>query len=51
MRIEIEDVASGKTVVHAYGAGGRGFELSIGVAEDVVGLMFDRGFLASRASL
>lgn len=51
MRLEVEGVAGGKTVVHAYGAGGRGFELSVGVAEDVVDLMFDREVLASRALL
>ena len=42
MRIEIEKRtgalgATGKeaTVIHAYGAGGRGFEISWGVAEEV----------------
>ncbi|OJJ51101.1 hypothetical protein ASPZODRAFT_318834 [Penicilliopsis zonata CBS 506.65] len=48
MRIEIEDLAPGKTVVHAYGAGGRGYELSRGVAEDVVLLMLERGLLRER---
>lgn len=34
-RLESEDVAPGKIVVHAYGLGGRGFEMSWGVAETV----------------
>lgn len=51
MRIEVEKVADGKTVVHAYGAGGRGFELSVGVAEDVVNLAFEHGILRSKALL
>ena len=32
-RLEREEVAPGKVVVHAYGLGGRGYELSWGVAE------------------
>lgn len=51
MRIEAERVADGKMVVHAYGAGGRGFEISVGVAEDVVELMFENGVLRTRAVL
>lgn len=51
MRIEIERIADGKTVVHAYGAGGRGFELSVGVAEDVVDLMFENGILRTKGLL
>lgn len=51
MRIEVEKVAGGRVVVHAYGAGGRGFELSRGVAEDVGNLMFENGILRERASL
>ncbi|KAI9928094.1 hypothetical protein ASPWEDRAFT_26819 [Aspergillus wentii DTO 134E9] len=51
MRIETEKVAEGRFVVHAYGAGGRGFELSRGVAEDVVLLMFEGGLLRQKASL
>lgn len=35
MRLEREDAGVGKTVVHAYGAGGRGYELSWGVADVV----------------
>lgn len=34
-RIETEEVAPGRRVVHAYGLGGRGFEMSWGVAEMV----------------
>lgn len=58
MRIEIETVGDGgdgdgkekaiipsSAIVHAYGAGGRGFELSWGVAEDVLGLMLREGIL------
>lgn len=51
LRLEVEGVADGKTVVHAYGAGGRGFELSVGVAEDVVDSMFENGILRSKALL
>jgi glycine/D-amino acid oxidase-like deaminating enzyme len=32
IRIEAEAVGEGRTVVHAYGLGGRGYELSWGVA-------------------
>lgn len=39
MRLEREDLGQGKTVIHAYGVGGRGFELSWGVAEGVVELL------------
>lgn len=39
-----------KTVFHAYGAGGRGFELSWGVADDVTGLMLQRGMLKGSSS-
>lgn len=51
MRIEVERIANGKTIVHAYGAGGRGFELSVGVAADVVNLMFEKGILRTKALL
>lgn len=34
-RLESEEIAPGKIVVHAYGLGGRGYELSWGVAETV----------------
>lgn len=49
LRIEVEPVGNGKNVVHAYGAGGRGFELSRGVAEDVTALMLESGFLRVQA--
>ncbi|KAF7714682.1 Uncharacterized protein PECH_008287 [Penicillium ucsense] len=48
MRIEVETLETGKYIVHAYGAGGRGFELSRGVAEDATALMFEKGLLAAR---
>lgn len=38
-RLEREEVGPGRTVVHAYGLGGRGYELSWGVAETVVSLV------------
>ncbi|KAJ5740238.1 D-amino-acid oxidase [Penicillium malachiteum] len=51
MRIEIESVSGDRKLVHAYGAGGRGFELSRGVAEDVVVLMLEAGILEDKANL
>ncbi|GES63833.1 FAD dependent oxidoreductase superfamily [Aspergillus terreus] len=51
MRIEAEKVAGDRTIVHAYGAGGRGYELSWGVAEDVLSLMREKGLIKERASL
>lgn len=45
MRVEIEKRSSNhvggrtETIVHAYGAGGRGYEISWGVAEEVRGLV------------
>ncbi|KAF6844180.1 FAD dependent oxidoreductase superfamily protein [Colletotrichum musicola] len=39
MRLEKEDVGDGRAIVHAYGLGGRGFEMSWGVAEGVVELL------------
>lgn len=38
-------------VVHAYGMGGRGVELSWGVAEDVTGVLLTRGILKEKALL
>jgi len=38
MRLEIEEVGKGK-ICHAYGAGGRGYEISWGVADEVVKLV------------
>lgn len=51
MRIEVEELADGRMVVHAYGAGGRGFELSRGVAEDTTALMMECGLLRAKAKL
>lgn len=51
MRIEIEKLADGKSLVHSYGAGGRGFELSRGAAEDTAGLMLENGLLRQKAAL
>ncbi|KAJ5897721.1 D-amino-acid oxidase [Penicillium tannophilum] len=51
MRIEVEELGEGKRIVHAYGAGGRGFELSRGVAEDTAALMLERGILREKAAL
>ncbi|KAJ5654196.1 D-amino-acid oxidase [Penicillium lividum] len=51
MRIEVESLGDGKRVVHAYGAGGRGFELSRGVAEDTAALMLENGILEEKAAL
>jgi D-amino-acid oxidase len=39
MRLEAEDLGSGRRVIHAYGAGGRGVEISWGVAETVLDLI------------
>ncbi|OLN82886.1 D-amino-acid oxidase 2, partial [Colletotrichum chlorophyti] len=39
MRLEREDLGNDRIIVHAYGCGGRGFELSWGVAERVVELL------------
>ncbi|KAL3441399.1 hypothetical protein BJX65DRAFT_254643 [Aspergillus insuetus] len=42
MRIEVEKVGGpGKRIVHGYGAAGRGYELSWGVAGDVVKLVLE----------
>jgi hypothetical protein len=51
MRIEVEHVEvggpgraeKGRRIVHGYGAAGRGYELSWGVAGDVVGLVLEGG--------
>jgi D-amino-acid oxidase len=39
MRLETEPVESGKCIIHAYGLGGRGYELSHGVADGVAELL------------
>jgi glycine/D-amino acid oxidase-like deaminating enzyme len=49
--MEVEKLADGKNIVHAYGAGGRGFEISWGVAEDTARLMLESGLLQARAVL
>ncbi|KAJ5587187.1 D-amino-acid oxidase [Penicillium hispanicum] len=51
MRIEVEKLANGNAIVHAYGAGGRGFEISRGVAEDTTALMLKSGLLRATAAL
>ncbi|PYH49561.1 Fcf1-domain-containing protein [Aspergillus saccharolyticus JOP 1030-1] len=53
MRIEAEhlDGDDDRVVIHAYGAGGRGFELSWGVAEDVFNLMAEQSLVQQRAVL
>ncbi|OQV01208.1 hypothetical protein CLAIMM_06602 [Cladophialophora immunda] len=38
-RIETESIGPGRTVVHGYGAGGRGYELSWGAAERILELV------------
>lgn len=38
-RLERENMAQSKTMVHAYGLGGRGYEMSWGVAETVAKLV------------
>jgi hypothetical protein len=35
LRLEVETLPDDREVIHAYGAGGRGFELSWGIAEEV----------------
>lgn len=52
--VKVMDGKHGKrfgTVVHAYGLGGRGVELSWGVGEDVVNLLLKEGVLTERAVL
>lgn len=40
MRLEIERIeGASKTIVHGYGAGGRGYELSWGIAEEILALV------------
>jgi D-amino-acid oxidase len=38
-RFEIEPIAPGKTIIHGYGAGGRGYELSWGAAGKILELV------------
>lgn len=51
VRMEVENLSDGKNLVHAYGAGGRGFEISWGVADDTTRLMLDNGLLQAKAAL
>jgi D-amino-acid oxidase len=41
IRVEIEEVSPDQNIVHGYGAGARGYELSWGVAERVLRLVQD----------
>ncbi|CEF75981.1 hypothetical protein FGSG_10537 [Fusarium graminearum PH-1] len=50
LRLEMEKLRQG-TVVHAYGVAGRGFELSWGIADEVVALLDKNGYLSSRPRL
>ncbi|KAL6915388.1 hypothetical protein FSHL1_006829 [Fusarium sambucinum] len=50
LRLEMEQLKPG-TVVHAYGVGGRGFELSWGIADEVVTLLDKNGYFSPRARL
>ncbi|KAF4339751.1 d-amino acid oxidase [Fusarium beomiforme] len=50
LRLETERLKSG-IVVHAYGIGGRGLELSWGIADEVVSLLHRQGCFSSRARL
>ena len=47
MRIESEQLPTGRTLVHGYGAGGRGYELSWGAAEKIVDLVVGSSRLQS----
>lgn len=51
VRIEVEKVGEGRTIVHGYGAAGRGYEISWGVAEDVVSLVKSDGLVREKALL
>ncbi|KAL2815128.1 FAD dependent oxidoreductase superfamily [Aspergillus granulosus] len=51
MRIETENLLGGKRIVHGYGAAGRGFEISWGVAGDIVALVRGEGGAREKASL
>lgn len=39
LRIEVEHLGNDRHIVHGYGAGGRGYEMSWGIAESIVGLV------------
>lgn len=48
MRLEKEEVGEGRIIMHAYGAGGRGYELSWGVA-NFVGAMIMKQSMVNRS--
>ena len=48
MRLERESLRDGKTLIHAYGVGGRGYELSWGVADRVLELLEESTLTRSR---
>jgi hypothetical protein len=48
LRIEAEDAGPGNVVVHGYGAGGRGYEISWGAADLIVELVKSRLPVTSR---
>ncbi|KAF5608956.1 d-amino acid oxidase [Fusarium subglutinans] len=50
LRLELERFKPG-VVVHAYGVGGRGLELSWGIADEVVSLLQKQGYFSPRAHL
>ncbi|KAF9768917.1 hypothetical protein IL306_013727 [Fusarium sp. DS 682] len=50
LRLETERLKSG-IVIHAYGIGGRGLELSWGIADEVVSLLHKQGCFSPRARL
>lgn len=49
MRIELETLPNGRTVIHGYGAGGRGYEMSWGAAAKIARLV--KTFEAQKAKL
>lgn len=48
IRVEIESIDRDRRIVHGYGAGGRGYELSWGVAERIVELIRSSSSVAAR---
>jgi D-amino-acid oxidase len=50
LRLEMELLKPG-AVVHAYGVGGRGLELSWGIADEVTDLLQKQGYFSPRAHL
>jgi D-amino-acid oxidase len=49
LRIEAEKLEGERYIVHGYGAGGRGFEISRGVAEDITTVMVEKGLVLGTA--